>query len=210
MKLSQRDAEIKSSWKLVYRNPFIFPISFMVRLKVYHTAFCILVSTVFCYQFIEGSLSESELILYFVALVVVLLLLVGYSVLYRRLVGRIYISNDSKSVRLAHVNFWGKREDVTLPIKKIIPISDTNDKLNTFHIKIGLNNSAQTYYMNFGRKAILDPEAFALIFGHRPHPSFYDDIAFSDLEEKLKKSHNEPFVIKSKSNVTKAESIESK
>ncbi|XP_053202681.1 transmembrane protein 186-like, partial [Panonychus citri] len=197
VKLEQRAGEINSSWKLIYRNPFIFPISFLVRFKIYHTFLCILVSSACCYYYVEGSLSEAQLALCTVSLFIVLLLLFGYSILYQRLVGRIYISNDSKRLRFAHVNFWGNREDVTLPIDKVIPISDTNEKLNTFHIKIALNGSPQTYYMNFGAKSIISPDDFAMAFGHNPHPAFYDDIALSEWTEEFKKRLDES---KTKSN----------
>lgn len=185
-------SEINKSWEPVYRNPFIIPITLVVRCKIYHTIFTCLVFATSIYYYLEGSVQATQVAYMGIALSIVLLILFGYSILYQRVIGIAYLSKDSKLVRLAHLDFWGKRIHSDISINNIVPLSDVNLKLNTFHLKVARYDSRQVYYMNLGPKAVLNPENFTLIFGYQPHSSYIDgDHVGKNVKEEKKDTANE-------------------
>lgn len=80
------------------------------------------------------------------------------------IVGFLYVNKTLDTMKIAHVNFWGKRVNSEIPIESIVPISESPKQVFKFYITITnyINKSEFKLLHNYG---IVDNEKFSRIFG---------------------------------------------
>lgn len=88
--------------------------------------------------------------------------------LFSRVIGFIYIDPQQQQVKIAHLNFWGNREEEIVDISDIMPVSDTNDRLSTPFIRIErLSEIGRVYYVTTRYGDVKDRDAFEEVFKFR-------------------------------------------
>lgn len=84
-----------------------------------------------------------------------------------RLIGVLYVSkNDSNLVRVAHLNFWGKREDQIVSKTDFIPFSELPDNVSDIYVNIGFySDPSEKLHMCVRYGTVYEKDEFEEIFG---------------------------------------------
>lgn len=100
---------------------------------------------------------------------------------FRRLIGILYISDDKQFVKISHLSFFGRRIDAVLPVREIVPLSDSDEELSDVFVWVytyaslrldGRNSRLFDIFRGNGQfllclrfGGVVDREAFETVFG---------------------------------------------
>lgn len=91
------------------------------------------------------------------------LFLVGF--IPNKLIGFIYCDPDKKLVKISHLDFWGRRKDVELPLNDLVPLSDLPAFPTDFmYYTLRRFSSTQTFKLNLKYGNVIDKKLFNTIF----------------------------------------------
>jgi len=167
-KVATKTEDLDEKFLKVFHYPHVIKVALYQRLKVYLTGSTfILTSIVYStggqtllggYPTFVGLLGVSSLAL----------LISGEWM--RRVIGIIYIDKtDLKTVKFAHISFWGKRKELLINIDDIKFFSDTSQKetanYNVFWKVQFYDTKLSTMFISTKYGGITDPDKFRLIFG---------------------------------------------
>ncbi|NWX33174.1 TM186 protein, partial [Notiomystis cincta] len=152
-------------FKLVYRFPGIKYCRVLSRLKLLQTATSVVMLPPICYLYLQGQVSQN--ILFYTAGIAVFAgaMLYGMSYFFRRIIGLIYLSESGQTVRVAHLTFWGKRNDIYCPIETVVTLDEVGDSKEELLLQFKRYNSSDTLYFTIKYGQIVDRQKFAQIFG---------------------------------------------
>lgn len=150
----------------MYRFPYIRGVGIINRLKVYQTAlsgFAIPITAV---------LHEANVINSDIVLATLGLSLSGCMFFYslgtftNKLIGNVYIHNETNKVRIAYLNFWGNRQDVILDINDITPYDKSRFPIlsENLYKKYLTISSDEIFKINIKYGEVLDNERFNKVF----------------------------------------------
>jgi hypothetical protein len=54
-------------------------------------------------------------------------------------------NDDTGDVNISHINFWGRRRDVTIPVSTFVPISDSKENLTDAYIKLDTYDKSESF-----------------------------------------------------------------
>lgn len=87
-------------------------------------------------------------------------------ILCNNLVGYIYLKLDEEKAILSHINYWGKRIDLEMPLNEIIPISDNPASItDPLYRKIMLCSQKHNLKINMKFGRIVDDTNFRCVLG---------------------------------------------
>ena len=121
-----RGANVSSEdWVTIYRFPHMVSIRTFTRFKVYqvYTTACIAVATTVAHMM--GYAGSMELTYITGASLFAMLSLYVVGNILRRVIGFVYVSHDGKHVKLSHLDFWGRRVDLSVPVTALVPLRDS-------------------------------------------------------------------------------------
>lgn len=157
--------KVTDEWIMIYRFKNMMVLRFITRLKIYQTFITVALSGYSLYQYANDAQQWSETIRYSLISAFALTMLLVMGRLARRVIGIVYVNKgDPGLIRLAHMNFWGKRVNRDVPIQEILPLSDTNIKSNHF-LRLHVEKNADHFYIS-PRHALFDSAAFSRVFGN--------------------------------------------
>ncbi|NXS29576.1 TM186 protein, partial [Pomatostomus ruficeps] len=152
-------------FKLVYRFPGIKYCRILSRLKLLQTATSVVMLPPICYLYLQGQVSPSVLIYTTGIAVFAGAMLYGMSYFFRRIIGLIYLSETGRTVRVAHLTFWGRRNDIYCPIETVVTLDEVGDSKNELLLQFKRCNSTDTLYFTIRYGQIVDRQKFTEIFG---------------------------------------------
>lgn len=84
---------------------------------------------------------------------------------FRRVVGMMYLDPSQTTLKVSHLTFWGRRNDIYLPVSDVLTIGDTGDSVNEKILKLKRYSSPETLFFSthFGR--VVDKQGFEKVFG---------------------------------------------
>ncbi|KAK5866232.1 hypothetical protein PBY51_020438 [Eleginops maclovinus] len=84
---------------------------------------------------------------------------------FRNVVGRMYLDLSQTTLKVSHLTFWGRRNDIYLPVSDVMTIADTGDTVKEKILKLKRFSTPQTLYFSthFGR--VVDKQGFKKVFG---------------------------------------------
>lgn len=85
---------------------------------------------------------------------------------FRRVVGMMYLDSSETTLKVSHLTFWGKRNDIYLPVSDVMTISDTGDSTKEIIMKLRRYSSAQTMYFSTHYGRVVDEQRFQRVFGN--------------------------------------------
>lgn len=91
-----------------------------------------------------------------------LYVMTGY---FKRLIGIIAITDDEKIVKISHLTFWGRKNEISVPLEDIIPLSDCDCNANDVYVKVNRYSSSDYLYLTLKFGNIMDKSKFELVFG---------------------------------------------
>lgn len=92
--------------------------------------------------------------------------LYSVGIIFYKLVGAIYLSSDSSTIKISYLDFWGKRVDVSCPVSDVIPFSEINERSRDIYVNLRRYSTPQTlrFTLHFG--TVIDTKLFTDVFGN--------------------------------------------
>lgn len=156
----------KEKYTLIYSLPHIKLIRAVSRLKLLQTAITAVILPPVVGLYLHGDVpfflvSYSTGIAAFAGV-----MLYTASHFFRRVVGMMYLDASKTTLKVSHLTFWGKRNDIYLPVSDVMTIGDTGDSENETILRLKTYSSPQTFYFSphFGR--VVDKQGFQKVFGN--------------------------------------------
>ncbi|XP_047570514.1 transmembrane protein 186 [Lutra lutra] len=156
------DAE---QFRMVYRFDAIRVFKYLSRLKVTQTALTLLALPPGFYGYSHGFVTLGNLCLAGGVAGFALAMLFWMSHFFRRLVGILYVNEAGTVLRVAHLTFWGRRQDTDWPVAHVIPLTESKDRPQELFVCIQQYGGKQTFYLSLRYGRVLDRERFTQVFG---------------------------------------------
>ncbi|NXS10456.1 TM186 protein, partial [Neodrepanis coruscans] len=157
--------ERTEEFKLVYRFPGIKYCRVLSRLKLLQTATTIGMLPPICYLYLQGQVSQN-IFLYTTGIAVFAGgMLYAMSYFFRRIIGFIYLSESGQTVRVAHLTFWGRRNDIYCPVDTVVTLDEVGDSKQELLLQFKRYNSTDILYFTVKYGQIVDRQKFIHIFG---------------------------------------------
>lgn len=156
----------KEKYTLIYHLPHIKLIRAVSRLKLLQTAITVVILPPVVGLYLHGDVSLF-LVSYSTGIAVFAgVMLYTASHFFRRVVGMMYLDPSQTTLKVSHLTFWGKRNDIYLPVSDVMTIGDTGDSKNERILRLKTYSSQQTFYFSthFGR--VVDEQGFQRVFGN--------------------------------------------
>lgn len=134
-------------------------------MKLYLTIFNTALLPINSVLYSNGLLTTDAFITYSMLSVFSVLAMYIIGNMFRRFVGRVYISDDRKYVRLSHLTFFGNRVDDDIDREDIVPLVDSNQRLDDWFCTIERYSSSSLLYISLKFDGIVDISAFESVFG---------------------------------------------
>ncbi|XP_075851208.1 transmembrane protein 186 [Microcebus murinus] len=152
-------------FQMVYRFDFIRSCAYVSRLKVAQTALTVVALPPGFYWYSHGMLTFHSLCLLSGIAGFALAMLCWMSHFFRRLVGILYVNESGTMLRVAHLTFWGWRQDTYCPVADVIPLTETGDRPQELFVRVKQYSGKKTFYLTLRYGRILDKERFTQVFG---------------------------------------------
>lgn len=150
----------------IYRLQAIRAFGVLSQLKVAQTALTVLALPPGYYWYSQGLLPLSSLCLAGGIATFALAMLCWMSYFFRRLVGILYVNERGTMLRVAHLNFWGWRQDSYWPVADVVPLTESRDRPQELFVRLKQYSGQQTFYLLLRYGRVLDRERFARVFGN--------------------------------------------
>ncbi|KAM6350982.1 transmembrane protein 186 [Alca torda] len=162
----QKAVEEKTEdFKLVYRFPGIKYCRVLSRLKLLQTATTVVTLPPICYLYLQDQVSQT-ILLYTAGITLFAgAMLYGMSYFFRRIIGLIYLSETGRTVKVAHLTFWGRRNDIYCPIETVVTLDEVGDSKGELLLQFKRYNSTDIFYFTIKFGQIVDRQRFTQIFG---------------------------------------------
>ncbi|KAM4819886.1 transmembrane protein 186 [Thomomys bottae] len=152
-------------FQMVYRFGSIRAFGFISRLKLAQTTLTVVALPPALYSYSQGLLTHTTMCLVGGVASFALVMLYWMSSFFRRLVGILYVNESCTLLRVAHLTFWGRRQDTYCPVADVVPLTETRDRPQDLFMRIQQYSGKQTFYLTLRYGRILDRERFSQVFG---------------------------------------------
>ncbi|NXE03507.1 TM186 protein, partial [Lophotis ruficrista] len=152
-------------FKLVYRFPGIKYCRVVSRLKLLQTATTAAILPPVCYLYLQDQVSQN-ILLYTTGIALFAgAMLYGMSYFFRRIIGLIYLNETGRTVKVSHLTFWGRRNDIYCPVETVVTLDEVGDSKGELLLQFKRYNSADILYFTIKFGQIVDRQKFTQIFG---------------------------------------------
>ncbi|XP_014648944.1 PREDICTED: transmembrane protein 186 [Ceratotherium simum simum] len=152
-------------FQMVYRFDAIRAFGYLSQLKVAQTALTVVALPPGLYWYSQGLMTFNSLCLVGGIAGFALAMLCWMSYFFRRLVGILYVNESGTVLRVAHLTFWGWRQDTYCPVADVVPMTETKDRPQELFVRIQQYSGKQTFYLTLRYGRVLDRERFMQVFG---------------------------------------------
>lgn len=152
-------------YTMIYTLPHIKLLRAVSRLKLLQTAITVVILPPVFFFYLQGDI-PFFLVSYTTGIALFAgVMLYTASHFFRRVVGMMYLDPSWTTLKVSHLTFWGRRNDIYLPVSDVMTIGDTGDSENETILKLRRYSSPQTFYFSthFGR--VVDQQGFQKVFG---------------------------------------------
>lgn len=154
-----------SDYQLVYKFPYIVHMRVAARLKIYQTGITLIAAPWAHVAAQQGHLPQELAYSCMVASVLALGTLYYVSFITRRLVGLVGVDKNKKSVKLAHMTFWGGRNDIVVPLGTIVPFTECDTSPRDLYMNLNTYDNNVHLFLSLRFGGVQDLDAFEEIFG---------------------------------------------
>lgn len=78
-----------------------------------------------------------------------------------------YLDPSQTTLKVSHLTFWGRRNDIYLPVSDVMTIGDTGDGVNETILRLRTYSSPQTFYYSKHFGKVVDEQGFGKVFGYK-------------------------------------------
>lgn len=155
-----------SEWKTIFHYPYIKGLRMLCRFKVYQSVGTLLVCPPLFLAEFMGWMSPvaSHALVALTLSASIVLLTTGY--LSERVVGIMYVNKDCSQLRVAHMTFWGNRQDHVFQTSDVANFSDSGQAWGSWFIRLHRYSSPNDpLFVSLKHGGIVDRELFEKVFG---------------------------------------------
>lgn len=135
------------------------------RFKLYQAGAMLLTVPPLSYWYYIGSISTKSLITGYTAATGTVLVLCSLSYAFSKVLGELAYCKQTESVRVSHMDFLGRRRDLELHLKELVPFSDNNTSKSAIKTLETLSNGKYLYSLKYGR--VLDPQLLLSVLDNK-------------------------------------------
>ncbi|KAH7948681.1 hypothetical protein HPB49_000733 [Dermacentor silvarum] len=153
-------------WTTIFRYPHIRFLQMLCRIKIYQCVITLVVAPPLLFsEYIHWMPSYANgLLLSLTVSATVVLFLTGY--LSERIVGMMYVNKDCSKLRVARLNFWGRRQDHVYDTSDIAHLADTGQVWSSWYVHLHRYSAPNDpFVVSLKHGGIVDKELFAKVFG---------------------------------------------
>ncbi|XP_033633702.1 transmembrane protein 186-like [Asterias rubens] len=150
----------------IYRFPYMKHLRVISRLKLAQTIFTVTIVPPICYFYSLGYISENQAFYSVTLATFALMMLYAMSIYLRRIIGFIYLHRDGTKIKVAHLTFWGKRQEQSIPVSDVVPIGESGDKPTEIMLLLRRYSSTQKLYFSLKYGQMTDRDKFCEVFGN--------------------------------------------
>ncbi|XP_038077622.1 transmembrane protein 186-like [Patiria miniata] len=155
----------EKEYTTVYCFPGMRYLRVISRFKLAQTFFTMGIAPPMWYLHTVGLITEYQLLYSLSVATFALVMLYSMSFFLRRIIGFIYLHRNRDSIKIAHMNFWGRRRDQTIPLFDVIPIGETGERTSEILIRLRRYSTKEKLYFSLKYGMITHQENFCEIFG---------------------------------------------
>ncbi|XP_066262680.1 transmembrane protein 186 [Euwallacea similis] len=160
LKVQKVTHEISADFKMIYKFPYIHYFSLINRLKVYHTVISAVASVGVIVLSVTGIVSPGTVATTIGVAISGCFFFYSLGFATARFIGFIYFNENTNTVQIAYVDFWGRRRDVQVPVNDIIPQTELPESIaNKVWHPIVRYSSKETLRLQLQVGKIFDLEA---------------------------------------------------
>ncbi|XP_035930707.2 transmembrane protein 186 [Halichoerus grypus] len=152
-------------FQMVYRFDAIRAFGYLSQLKVAQTALTLLALPPGFYWYSHGLVTLGSLCFAGGIAGFALAMLCWMSHFFRRLVGILYVNEAGTVLRVAHLTFWGRRQDTDWPVADVMPMTESADRPQELFVRLQQYSGKQSFYLTLRYGRVLDRERFTQVFG---------------------------------------------
>ena len=157
-------------FKTIYKLNHMRYIAVFSRMKVKQTALMLAGCGAMWYSVLNGS-QQSFLVTTSVTIgaglaVIVLFLISHFS---RRLIGIAWLDKSNTKLKIAYLDFWGKRIDKIIPIEHVTQLGDIKQNSRNLLLKMRVRNEPEYYFYSLRGCIVHDKKLFSSVFGARAY-----------------------------------------
>ncbi|XP_066963055.1 transmembrane protein 186 isoform X2 [Macrobrachium rosenbergii] len=159
-------------FEIIYKFPYISLVRGICRLKIYQSAATLVALPAVSYLTHLGTLTTQDLNITLSISGLALFMLFVMGELFRKVIGHIYYCSQKNLVKISHLTFWGRRQDIIVPREDLVPISDTTEYLRDIYVRVRrYSEPNNSHYLSLRFGGITNLESFIHVFGELEHPS---------------------------------------
>lgn len=155
-----------NEFHLVYKLPLIRHFRFIARLKTYQAAFMVLSLPPLSYMYKMDAITSTSFIQACCGAggTVTVLSVLSYG--FTRFIGEIRYNEQSNTLRVSHLNFFGNKKTHSVNVEDIVPFDDLNESRESSRNKALLKFSfrEQLFYFSFRFGLVIDYEMLKKIW----------------------------------------------
>lgn len=93
------------------------------------------------------------------------MVLYTFGTLANKFIGYVYVHKTENTVKIAYIDFWGRRKDELVPIADIVPLSELAVSFtDPLYLKLKRYSTKDTLKVNLKAGIILDEKQFNKVF----------------------------------------------
>ncbi|XP_041959497.1 transmembrane protein 186 [Alosa sapidissima] len=152
-------------YTLIYALPTITILRALSRLKLIQTGITVVMLPPVYYLFLQGELSLTVVNYSTGIAAFAAVMLYSISQFARRVVGRMYLDSSGTTLKVSHLTFWGRRNDLYMPVNDVMTFGDVGDSPNETILYFKRYSTTDIMYFStrFGR--VVDKRGFEKVFG---------------------------------------------
>ncbi|XP_017077116.1 transmembrane protein 186 isoform X2 [Drosophila eugracilis] len=166
-KSKAHDNEGFTEWRILYRLPAIRVVAAMSKLKIYQAVLTVAGTPIVFGLGSSGQISTDALAIYGAVGISGLVTLTLASYFASNLVGLVYVNEEQNLIKLAYVDFWGRRKEALVDTGDLLPSWEQGSPSRLRFISpICLRSDPKKRYKLLNRFGqVSDPQLFEGLFG---------------------------------------------
>nr|XP_056722577.1 transmembrane protein 186 [Euleptes europaea] len=161
----QNVPERARDFKLIYRFPGIKYCRALSRMKLLQTAFTGLILPPAWFLCWQNQMSQAQCLYSTGIACFAGVMLYAMSYYFRRIIGMMYLNEDGTMLRVAHLTFWGRRNDIYCPVETVMTLTDVGDDQNELLLRFKQYGEDRFLYFTLRFGQVVDKEGFTKVFG---------------------------------------------
>ncbi|KAJ8284036.1 hypothetical protein COCON_G00028860 [Conger conger] len=153
------------NFTVIYSFPAIRIIRVISRFKLLQTGITTLLLPPVYYLYFHGQVTYTLMCYSTGIAVFAAIMLYSLSHFFRKVVGMMYLDSSKTTLKVSHLNFWGNRRDLFLPLTDVMTLGDTGDSKKEPILRLKRYTCPDTLYFSTRFGHVMDKQAFELVFG---------------------------------------------